>query len=58
MDEFNFLNGLNAEDTALVANDIRLYGNTTVEIVDGKKRRIAPQDIKIINQSQLMVLKK
>lgn len=46
----DFLTGLDAENTAAVANDIRLYGNAFVEVVDGKKRRVSPHEVRRRNK--------
>lgn len=40
----DFLTGLDGHDTVAVGNDITLFGNAFVEVVDGKKRRLAPRE--------------
>lgn len=40
----DFLTGLDFADTMRVSRDIALYGNAFVEVVDGNKRRVTPND--------------
>lgn len=50
------IDGLSTEEAEQVATDLAQFGQAFVETVDGKKRRIAPQDV-YINSEELPPLR-